>query len=293
MNAWLAGLGAEGRRAVLSWLSQTGVCTNIRPQILAVFLGCIPISTVADITVLRESETPWVYAAPGQSLRVTIQNSDPSEYQGELRYRLLQGSHTVAAPVASGTAKTLRLLAGQTSIETLAIDIPPVNAPSSFFVQWLKETKPIGITMLVAFPTNCLERLKALAGESPLGVWDRDGQIQPLLAGHAVPFYELDKEGWEGFAGKMVLINAGKRTPELTEHVVAAQKRGIAMVLIIKDAGDKPGDLTPDFTVQTAGNAKRVTVRASFLTDWSRPQTQIRLLRLAELASPPQRSDHE
>lgn len=250
--------------------------------IISMFSG----SALAQVAVVEEAEEQWVYGGTTQALKIVIRNSSAEEYHGVLCYRLFQCNSSVVAPVANGTAKNLHLLAGQTVIEEVQIELPLLRAENAFIIQWQTDKKNIGLTRLIAFPTNIWQQLDSIIEKSSMGIWDRTGKLQALFSSRAVPYTDLEKEGAESFTGQLTIFNDVPKDSEWRENSRILLKRGISEIFIegIPDKSPIAMSMTPNFEIQVIGNARLINVRKSFLPDWSQSQTQLRLLRLAEIS---------
>src|SRR5208283_3417164 len=128
-------------------------------------------------------------------------------FASKIRTRIFQTSSATAIRVGETSWKQFQALPGQTVLESARLDFPPVKAETKFLVQWLENTNHvIGETTVWVYPTNLLAELKPLAGDEPLGIFDPQDQLKPLLKNLNLDFANLENSDLENFSGKLAII---------------------------------------------------------------------------------------
>lgn len=256
-------------------------------------LLCVwPSLGLAQLQVESADTTPVVFAGEARPIAISLHNRSPQPHAANLRVRVHQASSATAAPLYERTWKTLTVLPGQTLLETAALDFPAVRAETTFLIQWLNGTNTVlGKTEVRVFPTNLLARLKTLAGDSPLGVFDPADQLKPLLRPLAVDFQDLAENGADNFIGRLAVFGpfATKSQPRarLAVDIRKLAKRGVAVVWLVPPAASR-GPLCPSFYPVRAGDGAVVVAQSCLVEHLAEsPEAQLNLLQLAELALHP------
>jgi hypothetical protein len=126
-----------------------------------------------------------------QTIRVTLRNPTDQLVETEVSTRVLQATTATVVPVGDAQPwKTLRVLPGQTVIETATLTFPAVRAPTRFLVQWGE----LGRTTVMVYPQDFLKGLSKLAGDQPLGVFDPGNLLKPVLRRAGVKFADFEIE---------------------------------------------------------------------------------------------------
>jgi hypothetical protein len=259
-------------------------------MVLAAFCPCL---VCAQLSILADQQHPAVFGGIPQNITVRLHNAAPATIEANLRARLYQASSATAAPLATLDWKTLRVLPGQTVLDSVTLTLPQVRAESRFLVQWLDETnRVLGVTEVVAYPTNLLQDLKPLATPEPLGLWDPLNQLKPLLKTSAVAFQDLEEAGCENYAGKLAIIgpfqSSAQMPAAMTDRAKALAQRGVA-VLWIQPPTELRAGLKPSFYTVPAGKGAVVVAQAEVVSDLPHsPQAQLNLIQLAWLATHPE-----
>lgn len=254
-----------------------------------------PLLVHGQLTLVAPDTTPLVFAGPGRPIPVTFHNASDADLTLTLRTKLLQASSATTMPVGEPrTWKPLRVLAGQTVLETATLDYPAVKAPTRFIVQWLDGDDQVrGTTDVVVYPPNLLKNLQPLLGEKPLGLFDPQHQLKPLLTSAKVGYDDFQEAGWETFAGRLALIGPfADRTQVplgLDTKVKALAGRGVAVVWMQPPSGPWP-KLEPALYGVRLGPGQVVVVPAKTVSALpENPLSQLNLVRLAQWALRPDR----
>jgi hypothetical protein len=191
--------------------------------------------------------------------------------------------------------KSLQMLPGQTVVESAFLDFPIVKAETRFLVQWLDGTNKVaGITEVFVYPTNLLEQLKPLAGESEtgLGVLDPSKQLKLLLKKLAFKFVDFEETDLDLFSGKLAIVGpcdpGDSEGTGLGGRIGRLAKKGVAVVWI-QSPPRKRARVWPSFYSVPENRASVIVVQPELIADLSgNPQSQLNLIYFCQLALHPQ-----
>jgi hypothetical protein len=226
---------------------------------------------------------------------VTFHNPLSKDVEADLRIRVLQVSSATATPIDQVPWKRVQVLGGQTIIESATLTLPSVNAETRFVLQWVENTnRVIGRTELLVQPPGLLGALKPLLGDEPLGVWDPGNQLKTLFKDAGMEVLDLENSGLEDFRGRLAIIGPfGLKTqkPEgLASRIKRLAEKGVAVVWLQPPLGPQK-EITPSFYQVREAPGSVVIVEAALVSDLpTSPQSQLNLIRFAELAMHPKLS---
>lgn len=246
----------------------------------------------AQVDLLTPVEIPRVFAGAARSIAVSFQNHSDTVTEASLRLRLWQTSSEIAVNLWDTPWKTLKLLPGQTILDVVQISFPPVKAETRFLIQWIEgASNVVGKTEVLVYPTNLLARLKTLAGDEPVGVFDPGEQLKPLVRSSTVEFQDLIEDGTDKFHGKLAIFGPFETKSQmrvsLKNEIRALAKRGVAVVWLLPPP-EKRALIKPSFyVVREAAGAVVVAAHGMVAQLAERPEAQLNLLRLAEQALHP------
>ncbi|HYT60149.1 MAG TPA: hypothetical protein VEL06_08250 [Haliangiales bacterium] len=261
----------------------------------AIFLAACPITFGAQLEWVPEEAPQVVFAGEARKIRVTFSNPTDKTIEVQIRTRLFQASSTTAMPLGQAQPwKKLQVLAGQTIVESASLSFPGVKVGTRFLVQWLDEQgKALGPTEVTVHPPDLLKELKALAGETALGVFDPRDQLKPLLKQWMVDFEDLEQTGWENFSGKLAIV--GPLTPQepasagLARQIKSAAKAGRAVVWIQLPSRPPTNSEIQAYLIRE-GDGTVVFARSKTFSELAEnPQGQLDLVHLASLVLKPER----
>ncbi len=266
----------------------------MRTLFLAVGVVAVCVS-LAPAQLERVPDAAPIAVFGGQAQRVPAIFHNPSTHsvEAEVTLRLLQAGSSTTVPVATKSWKTLRLLPGETVLESAAVDFPAVRAESRFLVRWVAgNERVLGTTDLDVHPTNLLTGLTALAGEAGVGVFDPTQRVKPLLRQAGVVFVDLERTDLEDFDGLLALFGpfaAGEPVADrLMDRLAGRCKQGLAAVWIQPPVGRRP-PFEPSFYRVPLGRGAVVVAQDSLVRDLAeRPDAQSNLVRLAQWPVHPQ-----
>lgn len=260
--------------------------------LLAVMFAIGIVTAHAQLLLLPEPPQV-VFAGNERALNLSWHNTGNKTAEADVRARIFQTSSATAVPVSEVAWKKLQVLPGQTAVESAQLDFPAVKAETKYLVQWLENTnRIIGRTEVLVYPTNLLAELKPLAGDEPLGVFDPQNQLKPLLKNLKVEFSDLENSGLENFSGKLAIIGPFQSKAQmrdgLANQVQALAKKGAAIVWLQPPPG-KRDKLLPSFYSVLQNTNAVVIVQSEWVVNLpSNPQSQINLIYFCRLTLQPQ-----
>ena len=233
-----------------------------------------PLVATAQIELVPEAERPTVFASRPQNIRVTLHNVGDATAISDVQTLLFQLTSSTTVPIGKAQPwKRVQILPRQTVIETLALEFPPIRSSSQFRV----ELSGIGSMEVAVYPNDLLRQLKTLAGEQPLGIYDPNGQLKPLLKQAAISFADFETEPTDL---KLAIVWSGAAS--LPDSIASRVKTGMAAVWIRSSA-------TPTTYAVHRGDGVVVVVPASTVRGLAdSPLAQLNLIRDAELALEPE-----
>ena len=251
-----------------------------------------PVVAWAQLQVLPANPRPQVFAGEARPIAITLHNPSHQAVEASLRARVQQATSATAVPLYERSWIALTVLPGQTVLETVSLDFPAVRAETRFLVQWLDGTNTVlGRTEVRVFPSNLLARLRMLAGESRLGLFDPANQLKPLLRTLAVPFQDLAEDGTDKFPGRLALFgpftSKSQMRASLAGDLRALAKRDVAVVWLLPPPSERT-PLKPSFHLVCEQGSAIVVAQHSLVEHLAEdPKAQLNLLHLAELALNP------
>jgi len=257
----------------------------------AILLPVCALSALAQLEVLPHDAVPMVFCGEARRLQVLFCNPSDQDVTVPLSTKLLQASSATTMPVGDAQLwKPLRVLAGQTIVESVTLNFPSVKTGTRFIVQWLDNRgKQVGTIDVVVQPPDLLKGLQPLLSEKPLGVFDPENQLKPLLKSAKQEHDDLEETGWEGFSGKLVLVGpfAGrKQMPgSLDEKIKTLAQRGVGVVWMQPPSLRHAKLETSDYLVRRGAGSVVVATAKSVAGLAQDPAAQLNLLRLARLVA--------
>jgi hypothetical protein len=252
-----------------------------------------PLTAGAQVQVLPDKEPQQVFAGEGRTISVLLHNPAPQAVSAKLRLKLFQASSATAIPLSEAAWRKMEVLPSQTVLDSATLDFPAVKAETRFVVQWLEDTNRIaGTTDVLVYPTNLLKELKPLAAEEPLGVFDPQNHLKPLLKAARVEFQDLEDTGVEDYRGKLVIAGPFATKPPsadtLAARFQALARKGVAVVWM-QPPPQKRGGLKPSFYTVPEGKGAVMVVQADMVAGLRQsPKAQLNLIQLARLALAPE-----
>ncbi len=234
-----------------------------------------------------------VFGGETANLRVVFANASGQDFEDAIRAGIYQTTSATAVSVSETTWKRLRVLAGQTVLESARLEFPLVKARTKFLVRWSANTNHlVGTTEVWVHPTNLLAGLKPLLGESTLGVLDPNDELKPLFRRNGVEFVDLGQTVLGEFSGRLAILGpfrSKSQSPESTgNRCKLMATNGVAVLWL------RPPDIARDrlqpcyFSVVCGTNA--VVVAQSRLVEnlQENPESQLQVVELCRRALRPE-----
>jgi hypothetical protein len=252
----------------------------------------------AQLQIISGDKPHCLFAGSTQLIPVLCRNAGSVMIESNIRMRMMQLSSATAAPIDEAPWKTLRVLPGQTVVETAALEFPAVRGETRFLVQWLGQTNDIlGVTEVMVYPTNLLSELRPLVGkEGELGVFDPQNELKDLLINAKVDFVDLGNTELEKFRGRLAIV--GPFDPKtstgsvMTAQIKAIAENGVGVVWVQPPADDSPAareKLRPSFYALPENQTAVVMVQPEMLANLAgNPRSQLNLVYFCKLALHPQ-----
>jgi hypothetical protein len=247
-----------------------------------------------QLEILHDEPPQCVFSGERRKLRVLFRNPTAQPVEAAVWTRLDQASAATVMPViAAHPWKRLTVLAHQTVVESLTMDFPAVRAETRFLVHWLDDRERVlGRTDVRVYPDDLLKGLAARAGDEPVGVFDPDNLLKPILTRLKVAFHDLETgAGFDEFHGTLAILGpfASERSAPagLGQRIKTKAKKPATWVWI-QPPGPRAEEIFPPAYVVRLGGASVVVVHPSLVTDLvNSPQAQLDLLRCIDLAQHP------
>jgi hypothetical protein len=246
----------------------------------------------AELEIIPGPLPQAVFAGEAQ-IQVVLRNPGEKLIAIEAHARVFQTTSATAVKLSETSWKKIQVLPGQTINETVRLNFPAVKAEIPFLVQWLEGTNRIfGKTEVLVYPTNLLAELQTLSDEEPLGVFDPNNLLKPLLKICGVEFSDLQENGVADFRGKLAIIGpfqSKAQMPEgLANRIKSAAGKGVAIVWI-QPPPTKRDTFSPLFYSVSEGSISIVVAQASLVSDLAEnPRSQLNLLHLSRLVLHPE-----
>jgi hypothetical protein len=271
------------------------------------FMGTIPVfcfmalsqmgvpaqAALSKLKLLTGETTQIVFGDAGRPVPVTFQNTSDKVAEADVRIRLHQTSSATTILLSETPWIKLRVLPGQTVLEMATVNFPAVKSETTFLIQWVEGANQVlGNTEVLVYPTNLLAELKLLCGDEPLGVFDPQNLLKPLLKSAGVEISDLEEMTMEDFHGKLAILGPLQSKAQMREgfgeRVRTTANKGVAVVWLQPPPGKRDLIKPSFYTVQQGGGAV-VVVQANEVSNLAEdPQSQLNLIRFARLALHPE-----
>jgi hypothetical protein len=243
--------------------------------------------------LLPDPQGQCVFAGDARKINVAWRNTGDRTVESEVHMRIFQATSATAVLWRESSWKRLELLPGQTVVDAITLDFPPVTAVTRFVVQWVAGTNEVmGVTDVRVYPTNLLAELPVLAKHQPIGLFDPENELKPLLKSLRIEFIDLDTVNFTNFTGQLAIVGPfASRTQirdGLAEQIRWAAKKG-ADIIWFRPPDGHTGQLVPSFysVPEKAGSVWVVQPElVAGLAD--SPRAQRNLISLCRLALNPQ-----
>jgi len=255
------------------------------------------VSTIAAPQLQTVPQQPQsVFGGANRTVSLCWRNAGVTLNETTLQSRMMQLTSATAVCVGASPWKTLRVLPGQTVLDTATLEFPPVRARTRFLVQWVEgDSNVLGSTEVFAYPTNLLAELGVLLGhrEDALAIYDPDHELKPLLERVNVGFVDLENTVAENFRGRLAIVGPFKAEPGarslVTAQVNALAEQGVAVVWVHRQAESPELEAPqPSFYSLPTNPSSIVVVQPSTVANLdANPVSQLNLVFFCKLALHP------
>jgi hypothetical protein len=246
----------------------------------------------AQPRLIPDAAPQCVFSGQSRNIAFVWRNPGDAIVGAEIRARIFQTSSATAVWLSENPWKQLLVPAGETVLDSAALDFPDVKAKTKFLVQWLADTNVLGVTPVLVYPTNLLAELKPLAGDEGLGVFDPQNQLKLLLKNLNVKFENLENSDLENFSGKLAIIGPFQSKAQMRDglpnQIKALAKKDVAIVWL-QPQQTRDDKLRPSFYSVLEHTNAVVIVQPELVSNLpDNPQSQINLIYFCKLALNPQ-----
>lgn len=267
------------------------------PFIFSLVFCALPFALHAQLQLFTNAAPQGVFFGAAKNVSITLHNSGGQNFNDEIRARIYQASSATAVLLSENPWKQVQVPAGETVLESAALDFPAVKAKTKFLVQWLGDTNVLGMTPVLVYPTNLLQSLRTFLSETNFGVFDPGNRLKSLLKAQGIKFADLAQTGLDDFSGQLAVIGpfqSRAQVPDgLADQILTLARSNVAVVWI-QPSEPAPGDVRPTgllpsfYSVQKSQTAV-VVVQPALVDDLAEnPQSQLNLIYFCQLALNPQ-----
>lgn len=260
-------------------------------------LAALPQWADGQLTLRQDSEPMSVFCGGAKTISTTWHCAGEKPFSIDARLRLLLASASTAAPVAETPWKRLEILPGQTVLETAQANFPEVRAATPFVIQWIGESNQVlGASQLTVYPANLLAELAPLAAGTPIGLFDPQNALKPLLKSVKQEYVDLEESNFENFTGRLAIAGPFTNRTQLRKNlglqIEALVKRGVGAVWLLPPMDrdeTRREPIAPSFYSLPQNGVALVVAQAFLTRDLAdNPQAQLHLIQFAKLALHPE-----
>jgi hypothetical protein len=247
----------------------------------------------AQIELIRAKQPTCTFGDGERNIETIWRNPTGDLANFSLRARLYQASSATAAPFSQSSARKFEIPPRETILDSTLIQLPPVTAKTKFVIQWVNETdKMLGTTEVFAYPVVLLSDLKPLAAGGPVGVYDPEQQLKPLLRNASLQISDLEEAGLDHFQGKLAILGPFKSKSQMRdgfkENVQALARRGKAVVWL-QPPSPSCDSRSPSYFMIPAATGTIIIAQSDLIEGLREsPRSQLNLIQLATLAVRPE-----
>jgi len=256
----------------------------------------LAVSVQAQLEFPPESAAAIVFGGEPQTVSVRVHSRaaiDPVVTNSErkdvaVRFRLFQESSGVAVPLGPAQPwKRLSILPGQTLLETVSVEFPPVKRATDGLVRWeTEEGQGLGSTRVRLVPTNLVAELKPLTSGGPMGVVNASTAMTGLFEGAGLAVEDLTDLPQRQEAHVIVVMPGElvETQPALLARRIRSWVESGRTVLWFKS---DPSAWTSTLAERRPGQGSLVTVDAGMVERLDTAEAQWRLVNLVRWACRP------
>jgi hypothetical protein len=221
-------------------LSKASVHPAIKRTCVVLLTLVLASSGFAEIKIVP-LKVGSLFAFPGaDAIEVVVSNSGSALFTDDIQTRVYQGSSATMMPIAPAkTWKKIEVAPGKRLIESVGVDYPSVTSATTFQVQFLDGAKKVvGKVGVQVLPADVLKQLSTLNGNKPVGIYDPENQLKPVLSRLHVDFDDLQNDpAFDAFHGKFLIAgpfsSLDKVNESLRARVSAKLKQSCSVVWLL------------------------------------------------------------
>jgi hypothetical protein len=238
----------------------------------------------AGTTRVTSADQSRVFSGTISTIEVRFQNSADSMFESDVFMRIFQFSSATALPVTTRERwNSLKVLAHQTIVEQVKLELPNVRAKTRFEIHWSDANgAALGTTAIEAYPTNLLMKFTEFCVGGQLGIFDPESRLTPLFAAAGVEFEDLGQSTFDHFHGRLIVAFVDDAAQEA--RLLKSVRRGVNAVMISAKAEElSSGDF---IIVNENSDTRRVLVHPNTVANLkSDVDSQLRLISIARLVT--------
>jgi len=244
------------------------------------------------LSVLPSLEAQHVFGGSASRLDLILTNRGAETASLDAWAFLVQAASATAAPLGDYAWKRLQVPPGQAVLESAVLPFPSVRAETRFLVQWMDRARHIlGTTEVLVYPTNLLHDLQWLAADPPVGVFDPEDFLKPVLQAGGIEFTDLEQSGVANYRGRLAIIgpftSRAQMPGDLDSRLEKLARRGAGVVWVLPALASR-NELQPSFYVVPAGRGAVVVAQPQTVSGLARnPLAQQHLIHFCRLALAP------
>jgi hypothetical protein len=240
----------------------------------------------SELILLADKEPQRFFSGAACKIRTVWHNAAEQDVAVEIQARLSQASSATAAPISDLPGKRLHLLAQQTILDSVTVNLPVVKGETLFIIQWHEANSVIATTCFWVYPPDLLQDLLSLAGDDPIGVFDPQDVLKPLFKKTNLAIVDLQENA--AFSGKLAIFGPFESRRQMREDVSERVKdlagKGVGVVWM-QPPEEAPAELKPSFFIVPEGKGTVVVVEPSVVANLAEdPRAQRALIGLANFA---------
>jgi hypothetical protein len=249
----------------------------------------------AQIEVSAPGEIQTVFSGNNRTLNVQLSNKSTHIAEDLFSTRLWQISSATRMPATDRIQwKKIQILAGQTILEKLDLNLPDVQNITLFDLAFFDtSTNELGHISIRVCPHNILAQISNQSNGKPPGILDPENAIKPALLQHSILFQDLDDNaGFDNFGGGLAIIGPTGQDKgsfqALSQRVNnALSKKPMNLVWILPTT--RREDILPGMWMLRYQSQTVVLVQNSEIANLSTsPASQIHLIQAVSLARHPE-----
>ena len=235
--------------------------------------------TGAELEMLPTSPVA-AFGGGTRTLQVAFRNHTARPAEAEIGREVYQASSATAAPVNKAPSwKKLQLLAGQTVLEEIEVELPAVRAATRFLVRFTQRDAVLGVQEVWVYPSNLLAQLNTASGGEPVILSGVSESLKQGFATAGVTLFDLHSGAFDLQTNRWTWFGPPGNGPF----------SGGASIQFIRLPAPE-SFIAPMYEVIFTNRAVKVLAQEAALANLAAdPWAQLRLLRMSRLATSPDR----